>query len=91
MLGRQESSKPPAVPQPSGPANIPEDPSVMWMPVATPRMKRQAMLEDGSDTDASPKPQPMLAYYTPSSRRSPTKSDRARSPVKSQRSPSKAY
>lgn len=68
----------------------------MWMPVATPRMKRQMMLEEAaSDTDATPPPkmQPMLAY-TPSSRRSPSKGERgerALSPVKSQRSPSKRY
>lgn len=70
------------------------DGSVMWMPVATPRMKRQGLLEDeGSDTDgpfASATPM-HLGYYTPSSRRSPSKSERARSPVKYMRSPSKGY
>lgn len=69
-----------------------DDPSVVWMPVATPRMKRHMMVEDAaSDTDATPpKMQPMLAY-TPSSRRSPSKGERAMSPVKNQRSPSKRY
>ncbi|KAJ3473721.1 hypothetical protein NLG97_g10165 [Lecanicillium saksenae] len=70
-----------------------DDPSVMWMPVQTPRMKRHAMLDDGSDTDSSlPRSTPlMLPHYTPSAHRSPSKGERARSPIKYSRSPSKGY
>lgn len=70
-----------------------DDPNVMWMPVQTPRMKRHAMLDDGSDTDSSlPRSTPlMLPHYTPSGRRSPSKGERARSPIKYARSPSKGY
>ncbi len=66
---------------------------VMWMPVQTPRMKRHAMIDDGSDTDSPmPKATPlMLPHYTPSGRRSPSKGERSRSPVKYARSPSKGY
>ncbi|OAA55091.1 Nucleus export protein Brr6 [Cordyceps fumosorosea ARSEF 2679] len=69
-----------------------DDSGVMWMPVQTPRMKRHALLEDGSDTDSSlPRATPlMLPHYTPSGRRSPSKGERARSPVKYSRSPIKA-
>ena len=67
----------------------------MWMPVATPRRQRQGLLDEGegSDTDnpyVSATPM-RLGYYTPSSRRSPSKGERARSPVKYNRSPSKGY
>ncbi|EGX89058.1 Nucleus export protein Brr6 [Cordyceps militaris CM01] len=70
-----------------------DDPNVMWMPVQTPRMKRHAMLDDGSDTDSSlPRSTPlMLPHYTPSGRKSPSKGERARSPVKHLRSPTKVY
>ncbi|KAK2590934.1 hypothetical protein QQS21_011375 [Conoideocrella luteorostrata] len=64
-------------------------PGYMLVPVQTPRMQRQALLDDGTDTDNSPisrKP-----YYTPSGRRSPSKGDRPPSPIKYGRSPSKGY
>ncbi|RSL86107.1 hypothetical protein CDV31_016446 [Fusarium ambrosium] len=91
------TSKPPA-PVQSQPATI-HDPSIppeggpgfMWIPVQTPRMQRHRMLDEGTDTDNSPpKMKPILAApYTPSGRRSPSKGDRSRSPVKYNRSPSK--
>ncbi|OAA66413.1 Nucleus export protein Brr6 [Akanthomyces lecanii RCEF 1005] len=70
-----------------------DDPNVIWMPVQTPRMKRHMMLDDGSDTDSSlPRSTPlMLPHATPSGRRSPSKGERARSPIKYSRSPSKGY
>ena len=64
-------------------------PGYMLVPVQTPRMQRQTLLDEGTDTDNSPinsKP-----YHTPSTRRSPSKSDRQLSPVKYGRSPSKGY
>ncbi|KAJ4311108.1 hypothetical protein N0V84_010612 [Fusarium piperis] len=66
-------------------------PGFMWIPVQTPRMQRHRMLDEGTDTDNSPpKMKPILAApYTPSGRRSPSKGDRSRSPVKYNRSPSK--
>lgn len=71
-----------------------DDGSVMWIPVQTPRTKRQALLNDGSDSD-SPFPQStplMLSHYTPSRRRSPMKAmERPRSPIKYSHSPSKDY
>lgn len=70
-----------------------DDNNVMWMPVQTPRMNRHALLDDGSDTDSSlPRATPlMLPHYTPGGRRSPSKGERARSPIKYSRSPSKGY
>ncbi len=70
-----------------------DDPNVMWMPVQTPRMKRHMILDDGSDTDSSlPRSTPlMLPNATPSGRRSPSKGERVRSPIKYSRSPSKIY
>ena len=62
-------------------------PGYMLVPVQTPRTQRQALLEEGTDTDTSP--MNMKSYYTPSSRRSPSKGDRQLSPVKYGRSPSK--
>ncbi|KAM3549304.1 hypothetical protein MY1884_008797 [Beauveria asiatica] len=74
-------------------SGVGDETNVMWMPVQTPRMKRHAMLDDGSDTDSSlPHSTPlMLPHYTPSGRRSPSKGERARSPMKYSRSPSKVY
>ncbi|KAM0425003.1 hypothetical protein ACHAPT_009804 [Fusarium lateritium] len=88
-----------AAPVQSQPATTTHDPSIppeggpgfMWIPVQTPRMQRHRMLDEGTDTDNSPpKMKPILAApYTPSGRRSPSKGDRSRSPVKYNRSPSK--
>ncbi|KAF5018320.1 hypothetical protein F66182_9704 [Fusarium sp. NRRL 66182] len=86
----------PAPSQPAAPSHDPatgpeHGPGFMWIPVQTPRMQRHAMLDEGTDTDSSPpKMKPILAApYTPSARRSPSKGDRGRSPVKYNRSPSK--
>ncbi|CAM1501538.1 Fc.00g035220.m01.CDS01 [Cosmosporella sp. VM-42] len=94
-LGRYNSAKAaPAMPsQPSfhDPSIPPEStPGFMWVPVQTPMRNRHALLEEGTDTDSSPpKMKPLLAApYTPS-RRSPSKGERSRSPIKYNRSPSK--
>ncbi|KAJ4253284.1 hypothetical protein NW762_010439 [Fusarium torreyae] len=85
----------PAPSQPAAPSHEPPEngPGFMWVPVQTPRMQRHAMLDDGTDTDSSPpKMKPLLAApYTPSGRRSPSKGERGRSPVKYNRSPSKGH
>ncbi|KAF4949109.1 hypothetical protein FGADI_9113 [Fusarium gaditjirri] len=89
----------PAAPVQSQPAAPPHDPSMvpengpgfMWVPVQTPRMQRHMLLDDGTDTDSTPPPKMktiLAPPYTPSLRRSPSKTDRGRSPVKN-RSPSK--
>ncbi|KAJ4083111.1 hypothetical protein NW760_014788 [Fusarium oxysporum] len=89
----------PAPPVQSQPAAPPHDPSMapengpgfMWVPVQTPRMQRHMLLDDGTDTDSTPPPKMktiLAPPYTPSLRRSPSKTDRGRSPVKN-RSPSK--
>ncbi|KAF5590646.1 nucleus export BRL1 [Fusarium subglutinans] len=89
----------PALPVQSQPAAPPHDPSMapengpgfMWVPVQTPRMQRHMLLDDGTDTDSTPPPKMktiLAPPYTPSLRRSPSKTDRGRSPVKN-RSPSK--
>ncbi|KAG6040638.1 hypothetical protein E4U41_007634 [Claviceps citrina] len=62
-------------------------PGYMLVPVQTPRMQRQALLDDGTDTDNSPIN--MSAFYTPSGRRSPSKGGRQLSPIKYGRTPSK--
>lgn len=90
FLGRHVSNNPtPAAP--SQPAAAPHEPLMhpdngyMWIPVQTPRTQRQAMLDEGTDTDNTPPPKmkPLLAApYTPSGRRSPSKGERSRSPVK---------
>ncbi|KAK9442168.1 Nucleus export protein Brr6 [Metarhizium brunneum] len=85
------------LPTPSQPAGDVQDhvrspgitPGYMLVPVQTPRMKRQALLDEGTDTDNSPIN--MKPYYTPSGRRSPSKGDRQLSPIKYGRSPSKGY
>lgn len=99
-LGRHSMAKGGA-PTPAQPSAAAHDPSVppeavpgfMWVPVQTPRMQRHGLLEDadGTDTDASPPRMKMLPPYTPSSRRSPSKTERGRSPVKYKVSPMKAY
>lgn len=84
-------------PTPSQPAGDVQDhvrspgitPGYMLVPVQTPRMKRQALLDEGTDTDNSPIN--MKSYYTPSGRRSPSKGDRQLSPIKYGRSPTKGY
>ncbi|CVL11836.1 hypothetical protein FPRO06_07926 [Fusarium proliferatum] len=89
----------PAPPVQSQPAAPPHDPSMapengpgfMWVPVQTPRMQRHMLLDDGTDTDSTPPPKMktiLAPPYTPSLRRSPSKTDRGCSPVKN-RSPSK--
>ncbi|KAJ3526004.1 hypothetical protein NM208_g11395 [Fusarium decemcellulare] len=85
--------------QPSAPVHDPaippeSGPGYMWIPVQTPRMQRHRMLDEGTDTDSSPpKMRSLLAAppYTPSGRRSPSKGERSRSPVKLNRSPSKGH
>ncbi|KAG5943865.1 hypothetical protein E4U53_007002 [Claviceps sorghi] len=62
-------------------------PGYMLVPVQTPRMQRQALLDDGTDTDNSPIN--LRAYYTPLGRRSPSKVNRPLSPIKYGRTPSK--
>ena len=58
----------------------------------TPSRRRQGLLDEDTDTDASPpKLMPMLASYTPSVHGSPSRRERSRSPVKYRRSPSKGY
>ncbi|KAH8169337.1 di-sulfide bridge nucleocytoplasmic transport domain-containing protein [Sarocladium implicatum] len=98
-LGRQSVAKASAA-VPAQPSAAIHDPSMppdaapgfMWVPVQTPSMKRHGLLEDadGTDTDASPPRMKMLPPYTPSSRRSPSKTERGRSPIKN-RSPVKAF
>ncbi|KAF5236469.1 hypothetical protein FAUST_6530 [Fusarium austroamericanum] len=88
----------PVAPVPSQPAApsreasmVPENgPGFMWVPVQTPRMKRHMILDEGTDTDSTPPKMKALLppAFTPSIRRSPSKGDRGRSPVKN-RSPSK--
>ncbi|KAL6917436.1 hypothetical protein FSHL1_008867 [Fusarium sambucinum] len=88
----------PAAPVPSQPASssreasmVPENgPGFMWVPVQTPRMKRHMILDEGTDTDNTPPKMKALLppSFTPSIRRSSSKGDRGRSPVKN-RSPSK--
>ncbi|KAK5999224.1 hypothetical protein PT974_01615 [Cladobotryum mycophilum] len=60
----------------------------------TPRTQRYRMIEDdGTDDDNTPPklaPAPLLSF-TPSGRRSPSKGERPRSPIKYLRSPSKGY
>jgi hypothetical protein len=63
--------------------------SYMYL-VPTPRHMRQGLLGDDTDTDSSP-PKLMPVPFTPSGRRSPSKVERSRSPVKYRRSPSKNY
>ncbi|KAH7185234.1 Di-sulfide bridge nucleocytoplasmic transport domain-containing protein [Fusarium flagelliforme] len=86
---------PPVQSQPAAPSRepsmVPESgPGFMWVPVQTPRMKRHMMLDEGTDTDNTPPKMKTLLPppFTPSIRRSPSKGDRGRSPVKN-RSPSK--
>ncbi|KAK0390573.1 hypothetical protein NLU13_0077 [Sarocladium strictum] len=98
-LGRHSMAKG-AGPAPAQSSAAVHDPSVppeavpgfMWVPVQTPRMQRHGLLEeaDGTDTDASPPRMKMLPPYTPSGRRSPSKTERARSPVK-YKSPVKGF
>ncbi|SPJ73489.1 uncharacterized protein FTOL_03219 [Fusarium torulosum] len=98
FLGGYANNKP-AAPVPSQPvvssrdsAMGPENgPGFMWVPVQTPRLKRHMILDDGTDTDNTPPKMKTLLPppYTPSSRRSPSKGDRGRSPIKYNRSPSK--
>ncbi|KAG6004021.1 hypothetical protein E4U43_000809 [Claviceps pusilla] len=65
-------------------------PGYMLVPVQTPRMQRQALLDDGTDTDNSPIN--MKAFYTPLGRRSSSKVSRPPlSPTKLGRTPSKGY
>ncbi|QUC21274.1 uncharacterized protein UV8b_05517 [Ustilaginoidea virens] len=61
-------------------------PGYMLVPVHTPRNQRQALLDEGTDTDNSPM---NMSYYTPSRRQSPSKMDRQPSPIKYGRTPSK--
>ncbi|KAM5347199.1 hypothetical protein ACJ41O_010204 [Fusarium nematophilum] len=98
VLGGYANGKaaPPVQSQPAAathdPAIPPEGgPGFMWVPVQTPRMQRYGLLDEGTDTDSSPpKMKPILAApYTPSGRRSPSKGERSRSPIKYNRSPSK--
>ncbi|KAF4338029.1 nucleus export BRL1 [Fusarium beomiforme] len=87
---------PPVQSQPAAPSHDPSmapenGPGFMWVPVQTPRMQRHMLLDDGTDTDSTPPPKMKTLLpppYTPSLRRSPSKMDRGRSPVKN-RSPSK--
>ncbi|KAF4451947.1 Nucleus export protein BRL1 [Fusarium austroafricanum] len=98
FLGGYANNKP-AAPVQSQPAAPPHDPSMapengpgfMWVPVQTPRMQRHMLLDDATDTDSTPPKMKALLPppYTPSFRRSPSKGDRGRSPVKANRSPSK--
>ncbi|KAG5922151.1 hypothetical protein E4U42_005581 [Claviceps africana] len=90
--GHKDGHKP-APPTPSESAsNLPDlsrspgiTPGYMLVPVQTPRMQRQALLDD--DTDNSPiHPR---AYHTPLGRRSPSKVSRPLSPIKYGRTPSK--
>ncbi|KAF7560446.1 hypothetical protein G7046_g3690 [Stylonectria norvegica] len=91
-LGRYSGGAKAAPAVPSQPANaghdigLPPDstPGFMWVPVQTPRMQRHKMLDDGTDTDSSPPKMKhiLAAPYTPSGRRSPSKGERSRSPVK---------
>ncbi|KAG6009571.1 hypothetical protein E4U21_001938 [Claviceps maximensis] len=65
-------------------------PGYMLVPVQTPRMQRQALLDDGTDTDNSPIN--LKSFYTPSGRRSPSKISRPPlSPIKYGRTPSKGW
>lgn len=96
-LGRGAGSRAPVAPVPSVPAHDPmvpptNTPGFIWYPVETPRRQRHALIDEGTDTDSSPpKMKPLLAApYTPS-RRSPSKGERSRSPVKFGRTPSKGH
>ncbi|KAG5981735.1 hypothetical protein E4U55_002607 [Claviceps digitariae] len=65
-------------------------PGYMLVPVQTPRMQRQALLDDGTDTDNSPIS--MKPFCTPLGRRSPSKVNRPPlSPIKYGRTPSKGF
>ncbi|KAM0325028.1 hypothetical protein ACHAQA_007564 [Verticillium albo-atrum] len=80
-------------PQPSG---FPGDSSqaYMWVPIQTPSHRRQLDFDpDGTDTDGASPPLRKTILPPPQtpSRRSPSKGDRGRSPVKYGRSPSKGY
>ncbi|KZZ88462.1 Nucleus export protein Brr6 [Moelleriella libera RCEF 2490] len=95
-FGRQSSSHkelyPPGTQPPSSiqeQARSPDiTPGYMLVPVQTPRLRRQALLDEGTDTDNSPI-QP--SFFTPSGRRSPSKSNRQLSPVRYRGSPSKGH
>ncbi|KAM0276516.1 hypothetical protein ACHAQH_006665 [Verticillium albo-atrum] len=80
-------------PQPSG---FPGDSAqaYMWVPIQTPSHRRQLDFDpDGTDTDGASPPfrKTILPPPQTPSRRSPSKGDRGRSPVKYGRSPSKGY
>lgn len=99
-LGRGGGSRAPAPAPPtqSAPAFDPTvppsgTPGYILLPYETPRRQRHAFVDEGTDTDNTPpKMRPLLeaAPYTPS-RRSPSKGERVRSPVKSRQSPSKRF
>ncbi|KHN94391.1 Nucleus export protein Brr6 [Metarhizium album ARSEF 1941] len=84
-------------PTPSQPAGDVQDnvrspgitPGYMLVPVQTPRMQRQALLDEGTDTDNSPIN--MKPYHTPAGRRSPSKVNSQSSPIKYGLGPSKGY
>ncbi|KAJ2903913.1 putative nuclear envelope protein [Zalerion maritima] len=67
----------------------------VWAAIPTPhRLKGSRVLEEGTDTDASPEPYKSIMPpppETPSRRRSPSKDKRRISPVKGLRSPTKGY
>ncbi|CCE30743.1 hypothetical protein E4U22_001955 [Claviceps purpurea] len=96
-FSRYDSGHKPIPPTPSHSAsNLPDSarspgitPDYMLVPVQTPRMQRQALLDDGTDTDNSPIN--MKALYTSLGRRSPKKGVRALSPIKYGLTPSKGY
>ncbi|CRK12298.1 hypothetical protein BN1723_009674 [Verticillium longisporum] len=80
-------------PQPSG---FPGDSAqaYMWVPIQTPSHRRQLDFDaDGTDTDGASPPfrKAILPPPQTPSRRSPSKGDYSRSPVKYGRSPSKGY
>ncbi|KAH7308704.1 nucleus export protein Brr6 [Stachybotrys elegans] len=67
------------------------NPSYVYMVQTPMRHHRHAMLDEGTDTDASPPAMPkFLPQPMPSGRRSPSKEDRSLSPVKL-RNPGKYY
>jgi hypothetical protein len=67
--------------------------NIVWVPL-TPQVhrRRMNMMNEDTDTDASPPHMPtLLPPRTPSGRRSPSKTHRSQSPIKYSRTPSKGY
>ncbi|KAK5656409.1 hypothetical protein OQA88_4790 [Cercophora sp. LCS_1] len=86
--------------EPSQPASFPmlgatqhnPQQAYIWAPIGqTPRHRRNFLADDATDTENSPEVKALLPPQTPSGRRSPSKTDRGRSPTKASRSPSKGY